>query len=259
MCIGWAVGDVIYFAIAEQLGSSDPFRDWPTLSLLIVVQHDRADGRVDAIPRHGLAADGRDGGRDGRPRDVDRVRAWLGIVAMDTLPWLAHGLMMPAMLVPMLLRLDLYTGHATGAQMSTSAAPPVRADPSGAVRLRKLRDHGRRMGGLRGRAGRLPADARRRLDISPRSAAGRRRRGLAARVPVPRRPCDLAGVMGRGRAPDRPSPCWPSRTRTCSFRGRGSDERRAAPGHCPGVWSFGDPVAWSTPAWPRRCSHPRSR
>ena len=40
---------------------------------------------------------------------------WLGVVAMDTLPWLAHGLMMPAMLVPMLLRLELYSGHATGA------------------------------------------------------------------------------------------------------------------------------------------------
>ena len=28
----------------------------------------------------------------------------------------AHGLMMPAMLIPMLLRLDLYTGHAMGAR-----------------------------------------------------------------------------------------------------------------------------------------------
>ena len=43
------------------------------------------------------------------------VAGWLGIVAMETLPWLAHGLMMPAMLVPMLLRLELYTGHALGA------------------------------------------------------------------------------------------------------------------------------------------------
>jgi hypothetical protein len=34
---------------------------------------------------------------------------------MPTLPLLAHGLMMPAMLVPMLLRLDLYAGHAMGA------------------------------------------------------------------------------------------------------------------------------------------------
>ena len=42
------------------------------------------------------------------------VAGWLGIVAMETLPWLAHGLMMPAMLVPMLLRRELYTGHPLG-------------------------------------------------------------------------------------------------------------------------------------------------
>jgi hypothetical protein len=34
---------------------------------------------------------------------------------MESLAWLAHGLMMPAMLVPMLLRLELYTEHAMGA------------------------------------------------------------------------------------------------------------------------------------------------
>ena len=53
MCIGWAVGDAIYFAIAEPLGSSDPFGDWPELSLASSLQHDRADGRLDALPRHG--------------------------------------------------------------------------------------------------------------------------------------------------------------------------------------------------------------
>jgi len=36
MCIGWAVGDLIYFAVADPLGSSEPFRDWPELSLAIV-------------------------------------------------------------------------------------------------------------------------------------------------------------------------------------------------------------------------------
>jgi hypothetical protein len=60
MCIGWAIGDVVYFAVAEQLGSSEPFRDWPELSLAIVTFN------------------------------------------------------MTAPLVPMLLRLDLYTGHAMG-------------------------------------------------------------------------------------------------------------------------------------------------
>lgn len=42
---------------------------------------------------------------------------WLGILPLGDLALLEHGLMMPVMLVPMLVRLDLYTGrvdHATG-------------------------------------------------------------------------------------------------------------------------------------------------
>jgi hypothetical protein len=75
------------------------------LSLLIVTfPHDRADGCVDAVPRHGLATNGRDGGSDDRARAPDPPRRRLGIVAMDALPWLAHSVMMPAMLVPTLLR-----------------------------------------------------------------------------------------------------------------------------------------------------------
>jgi hypothetical protein len=44
---------------------------------------------------------------------------WLGIVPMSAFPWLAHGLMMPAMVIPMLLRLDLYTGRAAQGQAPT--------------------------------------------------------------------------------------------------------------------------------------------
>jgi hypothetical protein len=36
---------------------------------------------------------------------------WLGIVEMGNLALLEHALMMPAMLVPMLFRLDVYAGH----------------------------------------------------------------------------------------------------------------------------------------------------
>ena len=117
MCIGWAVGDVIYFAIAEQLGSSDPFGAWPQLSLLVVTFNMTAP-MVAWMRFRGMAA---------RPTAemaaamgilalLILVAGWLGIVAMETLPWLAHGLMMPAMLVPMLLRLELYTGRAMGAR-----------------------------------------------------------------------------------------------------------------------------------------------
>jgi hypothetical protein len=116
MCIGWAVGDVVYFALADQLGSSDPFGDWPELSLAIVTFNMTAP----------MAAWMRFRGMAWRPTAemaagmvvlalLIAVAGWLGIVAMQTLPWLAHGLMMPAMLVPMLMRFDLYTGHAMGA------------------------------------------------------------------------------------------------------------------------------------------------
>ena len=115
MCIGWAVGDVLYFALADQLGSSDPFTDWPELSLMVVTFNM-------TVP---MVAWMRSRGMAWRPT-VEMAAAmvilallilvggWTGIVAMSTLPWLAHGLMMPAMLVPMLLRLDLYTGHDKG-------------------------------------------------------------------------------------------------------------------------------------------------
>jgi hypothetical protein len=116
MCIGWAVGDLVYLALAEPLGSSEPFRDWPELSLLVVTFNMTAP----------MVAWMRFRGMAWRPTAemaagmvvlalLILAAGWLGVVAMDTLPWLAHGLMMPAMLVPMLLRLDLYTGHAMGA------------------------------------------------------------------------------------------------------------------------------------------------
>jgi hypothetical protein len=111
MCIGWAVGDLVFSAIADPLGSSEPFRDWPELSLAIVTFNMTAP----------MAAWMRFRGMAWRPTAemaagmvvlalVILATGWLGIAAMETLPWLAHGLMMPAMLVPMLLRLDLYTG-----------------------------------------------------------------------------------------------------------------------------------------------------
>jgi hypothetical protein len=116
MCVGWAVGDVVYFAVADALGSSEPFRDWPALSLAIVTFNMTAP----------MVAWMRFRGMPQRPTAemaagmivlavVILAAGWLGIVAMESLAWLAHGLMMPAMLVPMLLRLELYTEHAMGA------------------------------------------------------------------------------------------------------------------------------------------------
>lgn len=116
MCIGWAVGDFVYFAVADALGSSDPFGEWPVLSLAIVTFNMTAP----------MVAWMRFRGMAWRPI-MEMAAAMvvlalliltagsLGIVAMESLPWLAHGLMMPAMLVPMVLRPGLYTGHALGA------------------------------------------------------------------------------------------------------------------------------------------------
>jgi hypothetical protein len=42
-------------------------------------------------------------------------RGWFGVLARSQFALLEHGLMMPAMLVPMLIRLDVYTGRAAGA------------------------------------------------------------------------------------------------------------------------------------------------
>ena len=71
---------------------------------------------MDALPRDGRTADRRMAAAMVILALLILVAGWLGIVAMEVLPWLAHGLMMPAMLVPLLLRLELYTGHAMGAR-----------------------------------------------------------------------------------------------------------------------------------------------
>jgi hypothetical protein len=113
MCLGWAVGDLVYFWAADLFGYSDPFSELPVLSLAVVTFNMTAP----------MVAWMRFRGMPARPTAemaasmivlavLILAAGLLGITAMSGLPWLAHGLMMPAMLVPMLLRLDLYTGHA---------------------------------------------------------------------------------------------------------------------------------------------------
>ena len=116
MCIGWAVGDAVYFALADLLGSSDPFRDWPGLSL-VVVTFNMTMPMVAWMRFRGMAWQPIAEMAAGMVvlALVILLAGWVGIAAMSSLPFLEHGLMMPAMLVPMLLRFDLYTGHAMGA------------------------------------------------------------------------------------------------------------------------------------------------
>jgi hypothetical protein len=113
MCIGFAVGDLVYFWVAGRFGYSEPFTQLPELSVAVVTFTMTAPMVAWMLVR-------------GMPkRETTEMAAVMPILALVLLAmgWLAavpkgdvalleHGLMMPAMLVPMFLRLDLYTGRA---------------------------------------------------------------------------------------------------------------------------------------------------
>jgi hypothetical protein len=112
MCIGFAVGDLIYFSIAGYFGYSEPFTELPVLSVLVVTVTMTAPMTAWMLYR-------------GMPRRATwemsatmpilaiilLALGWLGVVPMGDLALLMHGLMMPVMLVPMVLRPGLYAGH----------------------------------------------------------------------------------------------------------------------------------------------------
>jgi hypothetical protein len=113
MCIGFAVGDLVYFWAAGRFGYSEPFSELPELSVLVVTFTMTAPMVAWMLFR-------------GMPRRETAEMAavmpilaiallalgWLAVVRERDLALLEHGLMMPAMLVPMLFRLDVYTGRA---------------------------------------------------------------------------------------------------------------------------------------------------
>ena len=112
MCIGFAVGDLVYFWAAGLFGYSEPFAELPTLSVLVVTFAMTAPMTAWMLYR-------------GMPRQtvwemsatmpilafVLLMLGWLGVLRIGDLALLEHGLMMPAMLVPMLLRPGLYARH----------------------------------------------------------------------------------------------------------------------------------------------------
>ena len=115
MCIGFAIGDALYFWLAGLAGYSKPFSQLPELSVLVVTVSMTAPMTAWMLYRR----------MPHRPvvemSAVMPVLAgallllgWTGAIPNSDLALTEHGLMMPAMLVPMLLRLDLYTGRATG-------------------------------------------------------------------------------------------------------------------------------------------------
>lgn len=110
MCVGFAIGDLIYFWAAGRFGYSHPFNDLPELSVVVITftmtapmvawmvyrgMQQRAVAEMAAVMPV-LAA-------------VLLVFGWASVLPMGDLALWEHGLMMPAMLVPMFLRLDLYT------------------------------------------------------------------------------------------------------------------------------------------------------
>lgn len=115
MCIGFAVGDLVYFWAAGLFGYSQPFRQLPELSVLVVTFNMTAPmtawmlfRRMPRRPTAEMSA--------AMPilALVLLVLGWLAILPKSDLALSEHGLMMPVMLIPMLLRLDLYTGRAGG-------------------------------------------------------------------------------------------------------------------------------------------------
>jgi hypothetical protein len=113
MCVGFAVGDVVYLWAAGRFGYSEPFSQLPELSVLVVTLSMTAPMTAWMLFR----------GMPQRPiaemsaaipvlAIVLLALGWLAIVPRSDLALLEHGLMMPVMLVPMFLRLDLYTGRA---------------------------------------------------------------------------------------------------------------------------------------------------
>jgi hypothetical protein len=112
MCVGFAIGDLVYFWAAGQRGYSDPFAELPVLSVLVVTFTMTAPMavwmRFRGMPRRAMAEMSAS-----MPALalVLLVLGWLAVVPTRDLALLEHALMMPVMLIPMLLRLDLYSGH----------------------------------------------------------------------------------------------------------------------------------------------------
>ena len=124
MCVGFAIGDLIYFWAAGKFGYSHPFKDLPELSVVIVTFTMTAPMVAWMVYR-------------GMPRGPIAEMAavmpvlgaallvfgWLSVLPRGDLALWEHGLMMPAMLVPMFFRLGLYTSKHSHHQTTARAAP----------------------------------------------------------------------------------------------------------------------------------------
>jgi hypothetical protein len=110
MCVGFAIGDLVYFWAAGKFGYSKPFSELPELSVVVVTLTMTAPMvawmAYRGMPRRPIAEMAVVMPVLGAAL---LVFGWLSVLPMGDLALWEHGLMMPAMLVPMLFRLDLYT------------------------------------------------------------------------------------------------------------------------------------------------------
>jgi hypothetical protein len=112
MCIGFAVGDLVYFWAAGLFGYSEPFKQLPELSVLVVTFAMTAPMAAwmlfRRMPRRPIAEMSATMPVLGT---VLLALGWLTVVPKNDMALWEHGLMMPVMLIPMFFRLDLYTGR----------------------------------------------------------------------------------------------------------------------------------------------------
>jgi hypothetical protein len=123
MCMGFAIGDLIYFWAAGKFGYSEPFKELPELSVVVVTFTMTAPMVAwmvyRGMPRRPIAEMA---GVMPVLGAALLVFGWLSVLPRGDLALWEHGLMMPAMLVPMFLRLDLYTNKHSHHQSTARAA-----------------------------------------------------------------------------------------------------------------------------------------
>ena len=112
MCVGFAIGDLIYFWAAGRFGYSEPLSELPELSVVLVTLTMTAPMvawmAYRGMPRRPIAEMAAVMPVLGAGL---LVLGWFSVLPMGDLALWEHGLMMPAMPVPMLFRLDLYTSR----------------------------------------------------------------------------------------------------------------------------------------------------
>jgi len=114
MCVGMVALGALSFAVAHQLGVADPLRQYPEFFALVMACNM-------SLP---MAAWMHFRGMAWRPiAEMSGAMfgevfvligaSWLGVIPPGSLVLWQHTLMLPAMVVAMLFRLDLYTGRVT--------------------------------------------------------------------------------------------------------------------------------------------------